>query len=396
MGLFRRRIEMPEEEDYLDELELQGDDEIMRRVAPEKMAADTLDEKKQAIENYCDRIMEANARISELKVEYQTVNSYLSDIQKLENLPQRQFEAIRQSAKKVVVLEKDRRDFGKSMSKLSDRQFSQMNKNEDEIKNILKSMVEDEKYCETVKRDMKYLEAEKAGCKMQIQQQEDLLYVLSGISKMGIIAVVGLLIIFATLSLGYGHDMSMWIYGLISAAIILTALIFYFHNKANYEIKITRVRLNRAIGLLNKVKLKYVNVASRLSYTYEKNGVKSAYQYNQTWGTYLRLKKEHEVYNRASLRLIDAENELTKLVEEAGIKDVNIWINQVYALVDNRDMDEIKKHLSNRRDKLKGSLDYNSDTIEKSRNEIKNIILKDKKNAQELMDILDAYEEEIS
>ena len=44
MGLFRRRIEMPEEEDYLDELELQGDDEIMRRVAPEKMAADTLDQ----------------------------------------------------------------------------------------------------------------------------------------------------------------------------------------------------------------------------------------------------------------------------------------------------------------------------------------------------------------
>ena len=102
------------------------------------------------------------------------------------------------------------------------------------------------------------------------------------------------------------------------------------------------------------------------------------------------------MYNRASLRLIDAENELTKLVEEAGIKDVNIWINQAYALVDNRDMDEIKKHLSNRRDKLKGSLDYNSDTIEKSRNEIKNIILKDKKNAQELMDILDAYEEGIA
>ena len=394
MSFFRRRVEEPEE-DYLDELELQEESEIMRRVAPEKMSADTLDEKKQAIENYCDRIMEANARIAELKVEYQTVGAYLSDIQKIENLPQRQFEQIRQCAKKVVVLEKDRRDFGKSMSKLSDRQFLQMNKNEDEIKTILKSMVEDEKYCETVKRDMKYLEAEKAGCKMQIQQQEELLYVLSGIAKMGTMAVIGLLLIFVTLSFGYGRDMSMWIYGLITAAIILTVVVFYFHNKAEYEIKITKVRLNRAIGLLNKVKLKYVNVASRLSYAYEKNGVKSAYQYNQIWGTYLRLKKEHEVYNKASMRLIDAENELTKLIGECGVKDVNIWINQAYALVSDEDMDEIKKHIVNRRDKLKGSIDYNLETIERSRNEIKEIILKDKHNAQELMGILDAYEEGI-
>ena len=394
MSFFRRRVEEPEE-DYLDELELQEESEIMRRVAPEKMSADTLDEKKQAIENYCDRIMEANARIAELKVEYQTVGAYLSDIQKIENLPQRQFEQIRQCAKKVVVLEKDRRDFGKSMSKLSDRQFLQMNKNEDEIKTILKSMVEDEKYCETVKRDMKYLEAEKAGCKMQIQQQEELLYVLSGIAKMGTMAVIGLLLIFVTLSFGYGRDMSMWIYGLITAAIILTVVVFYFHNTAEYEIKITKVRLNRAIGLLNKVKLKYVNVASRLSYAYEKNGVKSAYQYNQIWGTYLRLKKEHEVYNKASMRLIDAENELTKLIGECGVKDVNIWINQAYALVSDEDMDEIKKHIVNRRDKLKGSIDYNLETIERSRNEIKEIILKDKHNAQELMGILDAYEEGI-
>lgn len=391
MGLFRRKQVV--EDDYLEELEIKGVSEIRQKVVPEKMNVKTLDDKKQAVENCCDRIMEANSRISELKVEYQTVNSYLSDIQKLENLPQSQMLDIRECAKKVVVLDKDRRDFGKSMSRLNDRQFSQMNKNEDEIKEILGQMVEDEKYCETVKRDMKYLEAEKAGCKIEIQRQEDLLYVLSGISKIGILAIVLMLITFTTMYYGYGHDMSMWIYGLIAVAIIFTASVFYLHNKANYEIKLARARLNRAIGLLNKVKLKYVNVASRLSYSYEKHGVKSAYHYNKVWGTYLKLKKEHEVYNRASLRLMDAENELTKLIAEANVKDVNIWINQAYALVSSSDMEEIKGHLLNRRDKLKGSLDYNVGMIEKSRQEIKEIILNDKKNAQELMGILDAYEE---
>lgn len=391
MSLFKRKKAV--KEDYLEDIQLKGFNETELAIKPEPMETETLDNKKQAVENCCDRINSANIRLSELKIEYQAVNAYLSDIQILETLPGEQAEDILNCAKKVVVLDKDRRDFGRSMSKLNERQYSHLRENEDEIDRILKRMIEDEKYCESVKTDMRYLEGERAGIKIEIQEQKNLLYLLAGISKIGIVAFIVLMFLFIVLNYGYGKDTSMLIYALVGAAAIFTAVVFYLQNKTEHEMKLSKIRLNRAIGLLNKIKLKYVNIAGRLSYSYEKHGVKSAYQLNKMWGTYLTLKKEQEVYNRASIRLVDAEEELVELIGRANVKDPNIWINQAYALVSKRDMEEIKENLNNRRDKLKHSLDYNSNMIEKSRDEIKNIILSNKEHAQELMGILDAYEE---
>lgn len=393
MGLLKRKKAVAE--DYLEDLNIDGFNETETVIKPEPLETETLENKKQAIENCCDRITSANTRISELKIEYQTVNAYLSDIQILETLPEEQAEEILNCAKKVVVLDKDRRDFGRSMSKLNERQYSHLRENEENISQILKQMAEDEKYCESVKTDMRYLEGERTGLKMELQEQKNLLYLLAGISKIGIVAFVVLMLLFIVLNYGYDKDTSMYIYTLVGVAAVFTAVVFYLQNRTENEMKLTKLRLNRAIGLLNKIKLKYVNIAGRLSYSYEKHGVRSAYQLNKMWGTYLTLKKEREVYNRASVRLIDAEEDLEALISRANVKDANIWVNQAYALVNKGDMEEIKNHLNKQRQKLKHSLDYNSDMIDKSRDEIKTIILSNKEHARELMGILDAYEEDI-
>lgn len=393
MGLLKRK--KAADEDYLEDLNIDGFDEAETAMRPEPLETETLEQKKQAIENCCDRIASANTRISELKLEYQTVNAYLSDIQILETLPEEQAEEILNCAKKVVVLDKDRRDFGRSMSKLKEGQYGHLRDNEENIGQIIKQMAEDEKYCESVKTDMRYLEGERTGLKMELQEQKNLLYLLAGISKIGIAAFVVLMLLFIVLNYGYDKDTSMYIYTLVGVAAVFTAVVFYLQNRTENEMKLTKLRLNRAIGLLNKIKLKYVNIAGRLSYSYEKHGVRSAYQLNKMWGTYLTLKKEHEVYNRASVRLIDAEEDLEALISRANVRDANIWVNQAHALVNKGDMEEIKGHLNKQRLKLKHSLDYNSDMIEKSRDEIKTIILSNKEHARELMGILDAYEENI-
>lgn len=395
MGLFKKKRKEVLEEDYLDELEVVGFEESSRIVKPEPMKVETLEQKKQTIENCCDRITSANSRINELKIEYQTVNAYLTDIQIIQDLPQNQSDKLMSLAKKVVVLDKDRRDFGRSMSKISDRQYSHMRECEDNIQDILKQMLEDEKYCESVKIDMKYLEGERAGLKYEIQEFKNRLYILKGASVIGITAFVVLLILFLVINYGFGKDTSMFIYALVGVSAVFATGVFYIQNQTTTELKMSEVKLNRAIGLLNKIKLKYVNIVGRLTYAYEKHGVKSAYQLNKIWGAYLTLKKEHEVYNRASNRLIDAEEELVDLLNKVNVKDSGVWVSQAYAIIKPEDMYEIKSHLLNRREKLKKSLDYNTDTIEKARNEIKTVILNNKEHATVLMGILDAYEEGI-
>ena len=58
-----------------------------------------------------------------------------------------------------------------------------MHDNEEEIAEIIKSMAEDEKYCESVKTDMRYLEGEKAGLQIEIKEQKRIIRSLYGISK---------------------------------------------------------------------------------------------------------------------------------------------------------------------------------------------------------------------
>ena len=89
--------------------------ELQSSMAIEKPEVKTTDQKKDYIENCCDRIVTAGKRIDELKIEYQAVNHYLNDIHLIENMPDPQKEQLLGYAKKVVVLEKDRKDFGRSM-----------------------------------------------------------------------------------------------------------------------------------------------------------------------------------------------------------------------------------------------------------------------------------------
>lgn len=65
MGLFKKK---KYEDDFLDELVVEGFDEKKSGIETEPLETDTLENKKQAIENCCDRISSANSRIAELKV----------------------------------------------------------------------------------------------------------------------------------------------------------------------------------------------------------------------------------------------------------------------------------------------------------------------------------------
>lgn len=392
MGFFKRRKVEPED-DYLDELEITGFSPEKVNLAAEPLKTETLEQKKQAVENACDRINNANIRIKELKPEYQAVNSYLTDIQLIEDMPETNSKKVEELAKKIVVIDKDRRDFGRAMKKISSVQFGHMRECEENISEILKTMAEDEKYCESVKTDMKYLEAEKAGLKYEIKVLKERLYLINSASKIGIAAFAVLMIVFLIINYQFKKDTSVYIYLMVGITAIFATVIYLVHNQSVIELQAAELKMNRAIGLLNKIKIKYVNIASRLSYSYEKHGVKSAMQLNQIWGAYITQKKEHEVYNRASARLIEVEDELTTMLKNVGVRDTSVWISQAGAFIDKSQLYELKKTLGDRREKLKKSMDYNMDTIEKAREEIKRIILSDKENSTELMSILDAYED---
>ena len=115
-------------------------------------------QKKSLATEYCEQIMAAAKNLEETKREYKVVTDYLTDIQKIENLPESEMKKIQDTAQNVLNLN-DARDAYLNKSKtISDAQFAQMEQLEDEMPEIIRRLQGNESYQTTVKRDMQYLE----------------------------------------------------------------------------------------------------------------------------------------------------------------------------------------------------------------------------------------------
>lgn len=352
---------------------------------------DTPEKRRRYIENYCEQMIEAEKRLTDVKQEYQMVNAYLSDVQIISDLPEEEKTKVVNLAKRIVVFENDREEYSRAKDKLTYMQYSFLDDNKDEIKDMIKSLDEDEAYCRTVRTDMKYLEGEKMGLKMERHELSLRLETLGNISKMGILSILTLTFIIVMYGMTTGNNTDMMIYAIVAASAVLVALVFGLHRKTLYDIRYTELKINRAITMLNKVKIKYVNVASRLEYEYEKYGVKSSVQLGKMWNQYLQENKRREVYKRTSEKLISAEEDLVSELEKYNIKDPDIWIQQAYMIISPAELDGLLHKLEKRRQKVRVTMDYNLDVIDKSKFAIQEFIDKNRKYAREIMKVIDEY-----
>ncbi len=395
MRWFRRRKKELDDFDKkygdLQGISLEPIDINSEKLVQEPLLAKSPEQRKQFVENNCEKIVEATKKIEETKKEYQLVNNYLTDIQTIEDLPDSNSDKIVSLAQKIMVLDKDRRDFGNSMSKMSDRQFNCLRDYGDDIKNVLKDLEQDEHYCQTVKNDMHHLQGEKSALLQERRDMKDRIHMVRGVSKIAVFAYAALIIMCIVIKFNTEVNVLPYLYGILGLALVTIMILFTMYNGALRNIKLTELKLNKAIGLLNKTKLKYVNVQSRIDYMYEKFGIHSAYELNAMWGKYLQMCKEREVYRKASDKLIEAEEDLLEELKKYNVQDTEVWLQQVNALIDKKEMKKIKSSLCNRRQKLKASIEFNTSVVDKSTQAIKDMVSQDKEHAKEIMNIVDKY-----
>ncbi len=388
MGLFRKKRKPKYVEEVLEF------DEAEQKEANLRASENPVQKRKNPAMEFCSQLLKASKELGEIKRDYRVVTDYLTDIQSIENLPEEEMAEIQEVANHVMTLNASRDAYLNKSKTISDSQYAQMEQLQDQIPDVIKRLKENEAYQTTVKRDMQYLEGEREEWryyKEAMEQESRLLRkLLVGLAGVGIAVI---LLIFV---LGYTMHFDVrtpFLTAVIVAGAVEGLLVVRLQNDMA-DIKKSNANINRAIMLLNKISFKYVNVTNAVDYICEKYHVKNSYELNYVWEQYLEAAQEREKYEKTNDDLEYFNNKLIRLLHSYHLYDAKIWIYQPQALLDKKEMVEVKHELVVRRQKLRSSMEAQVANIQKAKAQIQKLVKAHPGNEKEIKEILDALDKE--
>lgn len=367
MKLFRRRRKK----------EKKSIDDILEQVSEDLLSPEDMQDDRKVhhyVLNHCELLIDTAKELEEQKSEYRVVTSYLKDIQMIEEMPEKETGILRDAASNIVALNESRDSYLQTTKKINDLQYAQMEQDEEEVIRAIQTLQSNEMYQAAVKRDMQYLEGEKTEWiyyRQELLNEQKLMrrlaYILFGVFLM-------LMSVILVLRMGFFMDVTYLFILLVASGALGGASIFVRMQNNRVDIKKAEANTNRAIILLNKAKIKYVNSTNAIDYTCEKYHVKNSYELNYIWEQYMEAKREKEKFERASDDLDYFNGRLVHLLKQFQLYDAKVWVSQPQAIVDKREMVEIKHNLLERRKKLRGRIEYNMDVVLEQKEEIEKLM----------------------
>lgn len=375
-----------------------NDEEISTKideVDKKSLNLDSKEDRKDFINDHCERIMVASRQIDETKVEYQAVTSYLTDMQKIDMIPKDERQNIDDAARRIITLTRDRAKYQNSNNKITDKQYRNIEKYEDEMPDELKKMKENEDYQRMIKNDMRHLEGEKGVLKFQKEEIIKKQQYLKGLAVVTCVLVILLFVLFVAIEKAFQTNIQLPFILTILMGTVSAVYIYIEARKNAYNMKVVGLKQNKAIDLLNSVKIKYINNTSVLDYSYNKYMVNNYQELSYLWEQYIKAKDAAKRYEK-NTELLNFYNEtLIKELKKYQVEDADIWIYQAIAIIDQKEMVEVRHRLNVRRQKLRERIDYNNQVKERSLREIKDLLKKKPNIKQEVVNILGTYQIDI-
>ena len=349
-------------------------------------------QRKEYVQGCLEQIAEASKELEELEFEYNMVTSYLKDMEEIEALPEEEREILCECAKKIDALEEQQSGFRERKNRLDDGKFRQMQRLEEEVQEGLEKLTEAERYQDLIKRDLRRLDGEKQAYTFR---KNELRHVIADTRSMTIVCSVAVIAcILLLLLLQFTLQLDTKIGYLLAAGIgaVAITLIYIKHMDAKRELEQVENGISRIIRLQNTVKIRYVNNTHLLDYLYMKYDVSSAGELGKSWQRYQDEKEERHSYQQAERELDQYQKELLHTLRRYQVKDPMIWLHQTRAILDKKEMVEIRHNLIIRRQSLRRRMDYNKEVIAgKAQAEIKDLAEKYPRYAKEILNIVDQY-----
>lgn len=339
-----------------------------------------------------EQIACADKETEELTGEYALVTAYLSDMEEIEALPEREKQQLEQNARMVHALEQDREHYLSREERMPDSEYQILRKQEQTVEEGIEKLRNAEKYAGLVKQDLKKIDVERQAHAFRASELEGTCANYRGMTAIFMIAVVFCLLLLAILQFGF-HMETAWGYfvAVISGAIAVTVT-YVKYMDAQKELQKMRRAMSKLVQLQNKVKIRYVNNTNLMEYLRLKYHTETAKELEQKWVAYQQEREERNRFAEAESKIEHYQELLVSQLSRYHLRDPERWRNQTAAIIDKREMVEIRHDLILRRQALRKQLDYNKSAASKAHEELMALANDYPAYRREILEMVDKYQ----
>lgn len=392
MGLFDIFFSNKRDEDWEDRTREQDWNDIVYTRKDFEM--DDPVQRREYVNSCLQQMQEAASELDALEFEYNDVTSHLRDMEEIDALPKEQRAEINACARKILESQEQQEKFNKRKSRMTDAEFEHMERLHKDARKGIQKLREAEEYQKKIKNDLKRLDSEHEA---YLFQEDDILTTIENSRKLIIAIGVALVsIIIFLMILQYGLKLNV-VYGYM-VIILLTAIgvtVLYFQNiNAQAELKTVSKSISRLIMLQNQVKIRYVNNTNLIDYLCLKYGVTTSKELDDMFSRYTQEKNERAKIEDAKRSLDANQQDLVYMLRHFRVRDPEIWLHQVEALVNHNEEVEIRHALNVQRQSLRKRMEYNRDVVAgNAKREVEDMARQYPEYAQEILDMVSKYED---
>ncbi len=392
MGLFDLLKNVTKDEDWEKQTKLQNWNDIV--YTRKDVDMDDPVQRREYINSCLAQMQEASEALNALEDEYNDVTSHLRDMEEIDALPPEQREEINECAQKIIDSQEQQEKFNKRKSRMTDAEFEHMERLQSDAKSGAKKLAEAEEYQKKIRNDLKRLDSEHEA---YLFQEDDILTAIENSRKLIIaIGVALVLIIIFLLFLQWGLGLNV-VYGfmvtILLAAVAITFLYIQMTNAAA-DLKVVNKSISRLIMLQNQVKIRYVNNTNLIDYLCLKYGINTSRELTDMYDRYLKERKERAKVEESRKYLEENQKDLVYMLRHYRVKDPDIWVHQVEALLNHNEEVEIRHALNVRRQSLRKRMEYNRDIVAgNAKLEIEEMARQYPAYTQEILDMVSRYED---
>lgn len=346
---------------------------LFHNKSKENIETEIIEDYEGEVRKICENIDNANLQIKIIRKEYDEVNRFLQDAQIIDELPTEPKEELMDTAKHLIELRQDISKLKRKRTELTEFEFGIMEKYEDVLPDEIKRLKKEEDYELVIKSDLRKLAGEKAVLK---HEEEMELGRKSFLNKLGMVSgvVIGLLLaMYLILYMVFDTFADIAFLFTVIGGVFMAFYIFMETDKNSKALKMNVAKVNKLISITNTVKIKYVNQKASLDFSHDKYAVNNVMELEYRYNQYAAYKADEAMRKKASSIYEFYNNKYKEILTEYKIHDAEVWSYQADAVVDHKEMVEIRHKLNERRQKIREKLEKNVKLITESGERLANI-----------------------